>query len=97
MADAVASLDEARARRRRELLYSRDRWTGREALEAAIADIDAGELDPDAICVIYACRGPSGSTKVGRYVGAVSERGVREGLWIIGAVSKALTDWMRGD
>jgi hypothetical protein len=93
----VENLTERRRARQRELLEAKSRWTPREALEAALADIDAGDLDPDAICVIYLCPMSKQGQRVGRYVGAQTERRQVFGLELIGACYKALTDWARGD
>lgn len=93
----VADLTERRRQRQRELLDGKPRWTGREALEAALADIDSGDLDADMIVVVYASSvGAEGDVKVGRYVGSMSPRGKRDGLWCLGAMTKCITDWARG-
>lgn len=93
----AADLSERRRDRQRELLAAKDRWTPREALEAVLADIDAGDLDADGL-VIFTIRGaaPDG-VRVGRYVGAVGANRTVSGLELVGACFKALTDWSRGD
>ncbi len=93
----VANIETARQRKDRERLSAKDRWTGREALVAALADIDSGELDPDAVVVIYAQPGPDDTIRVGRYCGSVSERGKRETFWIWGMIQRGLSAWIAGD
>jgi hypothetical protein len=93
----VANLSERRRVRMRELLDRKSRWTAREALEAALADIDSGDLNPDAV-VIFTLNDEGGQgMRVGRYVGALNDKRQVFGLELIGACFKALTDWSRGD
>lgn len=95
--NAVADLAERRRQRQRELLDAKDRWTSREALEACLADIDAGDLDPDAVVIFTLNQASPKGVRVSRYVGALNERRQVCGLALIGACFKAITDWSRGD
>ena len=97
MTTEIADLGQAIAARERKALDAKDRWTPREALAAALADIDAGELKPEAICVVYAVEADGGlASRVGRYVGSVGVTGKKESFWVIGMVQRAISDWLGG-
>jgi hypothetical protein len=95
--NGVADLTERRRQRQRELLDAKDRWTPREALEALMADIDAGDADPDAVVILVLNQPTENGVRVGRFVGSLNARRQVFGLELIGACYKALTDWARGD
>jgi hypothetical protein len=79
---------------RRELLKRADRWTPREALEAALLDMDLGEVkDVEAITVVMATHvkdGDESCTTTNTYVGTNGATGPKETFWIIGNMMKAI-------
>lgn len=95
----VANIETARARKARDALDGKARWTPREALVAALADLDSGGLKPEALVIVYSEeRVVDGepTSRVGRYVSANGTRGPLDSFWLIGMMSRAIADWTRG-
>lgn len=91
----VVDLTTAFAARDRKSLDAKDRWTPRDALVAALSDIDSGALVAEAICIVYSEPAEGGdASKVGRYVGSDGVSGKKENFWVAGMVYRMMTDWM---
>jgi hypothetical protein len=74
-----------------------DRWTPKQALEAALLDIELGELNAEAVVIFYGEPDQTieDESVVGRYVGSNGCKGRKDGLWVRGMASRALALMMR--
>lgn len=103
----MTTTDELAARRRqkqleerRKLLERADRWTPRDTLEAALLDIDLGNVtDVEAVMVVmsvsYMDDGDQYS-KVDTYTGTNGATGPKETFWMLGAMMKAISQRLDG-
>lgn len=92
----MTDLAEVRAKAARRELDMKT-WDPRDALKAALADIESGDLDPEALVIIYASPAGVDRIKTGRYASSTSRHGKRDTFWMWGMIQKALADWMQGN
>lgn len=91
-------LSRARLKRQREQMRNLDRWTPRQALEAVLADLDLGDVDPETITVVVSYSEGEGEDRcsyIEQYCGTDGTTGPKDTFWIIGLLTKAIQMWLR--
>ena len=91
----TASLVETIAKRKREAMDQLDAWTPEQTLEAALYDLRAGDMDPEALVVVYAVRTDDGNHQVGTFTATGASE--NSNLFQAGMLHKAAADLLGGD